>query len=77
MENAINKSRTTPNTSFVVLMMLSQCFFALYIRGCPSNVMELEADTEWAGYFASYIMLQIGILFLQRKCGSRFFIPKL
>lgn len=77
IENAINKSRNTPNISFAICMMLTQCFFALYIKGCPSNVMELQADLNWTMYFVGYVTLQIIILYLQRKCGSRFFIPKI
>ena len=77
IENAINKSRNTPNTSFAICMMITQCFFALYIKGCPSNVMELQADLNWTLYFVAYVTLQIVILYLQRKCGSRFFIPKI
>lgn len=77
IENAINKSRSTPNMSFASSMMLTQCFFALYIKGCPSNVMQLESDLQWTLYFCSYVLGQLLILYLQRKCGSRFFIPKL
>lgn len=76
IENAINKSRNTPSMSFAISMMVTQCFFALYIKGCPSNVMELQSDYRWTFYFVSYVGSQLLILYLQRKWGSRFFIPK-
>lgn len=77
IENAINKARNAPNLSFATFMMLTQCFFALYIRGCPSNVMQLESNLNWALYFFCYILAQLAILYFQRKFGSRFFIPKI
>ena len=77
IENAINKARNAPNLSFATFMMLTQCFFALYIRGCPSNVMQLESNLNWALYFFCYILAQLVILYFQRKFGSRFFIPKI
>ena len=76
IENAINKSKNTPNISFATFMMITQCFFAIYIRGWPSNVMQLESDLNWSIYFILFISAQIAILYLQRKYGSRFFIPK-
>lgn len=76
IENAYNKSRNTPNMSFAVLMMITQCFFSLYIKGCPTNVMELKADLHWTAYFVLYVGAQLALLQLQRKFGSRFFIPK-
>jgi len=67
IENAINKSRNTPSMSFAISMMVTQCFFALYIKGCPSNVMELQSDYRWTFYFVSYVGSQLLILYLQRK----------
>ena len=75
--NAINKSRNTPSMSFAVLMAVTQAFFPLYIRGCPQNILELKPDVNWATILMWIIFAQIAILFLQRKWGSRFFIPKL
>lgn len=77
IENAINKSRNTPNMGFAVFLMATQCFFPLYIKGCPSNVMELHSDLNWTCYFIAFIGLQFLLLYLQKKCGSRFFIPKI
>ena len=77
IENAINKSRNTPSMGFAIMMMVTQCFFPVYIKGCPSNVMELKSDFQWTFYFVFYIWSQLIILYLQRKCGSRFFIPQL
>jgi len=77
IENSINKSRNTPSMAFAISMMVTQCFFALYIKGCPSNIMELKSDYTWAFYFISYVGGQLLVLYLQRKCGSRFFIPQL
>lgn len=77
IENAINKSRNTPNSSFAIFMMITQCFFPLYIKGWPDNILELEPDMNWAICFSAFIIVQISILILQRKWGSRFFIPRL
>jgi ABC-type phosphate transport system permease subunit len=33
IENTLNKSRNVPNLTFAVLMMITQCFFPLYIKG--------------------------------------------
>ncbi|CAI2385243.1 unnamed protein product [Moneuplotes crassus] len=76
IENAINKSRNTPSMLYATAMMVTQCFFAVYIKGCSSNVMELKSDYKWTIYFVSYVVFQIFFLYLQRKFGSRFFIPK-
>jgi len=76
IENAINKSRSTPNLLFAVTMVTTQWFFALYIKGCPSNVMELQPNYQWAIYFSCYVGFQLLVLLIQRKWGSRFFIPR-
>jgi len=55
IENAINKSRNTPSMGFAIMMMVTQCFFPIYIKGCPSNVMELKSDFQWTFYFVFYI----------------------
>lgn len=77
VENAINKCRHTPRMSFSIFLMLTQSYFAIYIKGCPSNVLELKSDIVWTLYFIAFVGGQFLMLFLQKKCGSRFFIPKI
>lgn len=76
VENVIYNSRNTPRYSFLVLLAITQSFFALYSKGWPNNILDLKPDQTWALLFGSFIILQLMILYMQKICGPRFFIPK-
>ncbi len=54
---------------------MSQCFLPLYLRSCPNNIFLSETNYLWSIIFITFILLQVSILYLQRKFGARFFLP--
>lgn len=55
--------------------MLSQSYM-LYYKGSPDNVMSLSPNYYVCIGIIISIILQMAFLFVQHKCGARFFIPK-
>jgi len=47
----------------------------LYARTCPANIFELTPSMSFLVWYCSILGVQILMLFLQSKFGSRFFIP--
>jgi hypothetical protein len=54
---------------------MTQCFLPIYIRGCPDNQFLAKPDQQWWVLFIAVLLAQITILILQKKIGSRFFLP--
>eukprot|EP01017_Pseudomicrothorax_dubius_P007016 TRINITY_DN12118_c0_g1_i5.p1 TRINITY_DN12118_c0_g1~~TRINITY_DN12118_c0_g1_i5.p1 ORF type:complete len:426 (-),score=61.51 TRINITY_DN12118_c0_g1_i5:61-1338(-) len=48
---------------------------AIYFRGCPNNFFELTPSKSFPIAITVVLFIQLAIVLLQRKCGSRFFIP--
>ena len=76
IENVINRSRNVPMPSFLISLSLSQGFMPVYYLLFGSNIFEFKSSPKWGLTLLFIHWLSIVILLLQRKYGSRFFIPK-
>ncbi|TPX32031.1 hypothetical protein SmJEL517_g04747 [Synchytrium microbalum] len=74
--NATHNSRRAFQTYYVLGISVVRLVPALYIFGCPLNVVTFE-DAEPIGVIAliTYVALQCAILHLQEFMGPRFFVP--
>ena len=57
-------------------MSFSQCFMPVYFLFFESNIFEIKNSPKWAFVLVMLHITTIFILFLQKKLGARFFIPK-
>jgi hypothetical protein len=76
VKNVVTKARDTPDTKFVISMTITQCMLPLYLRGCPENQFLAKPDLTWAAFFVMVVGAQVVVLILQKKLGSRFFLPE-
>jgi transmembrane E3 ubiquitin-protein ligase len=76
LKNATNKARNVPDTKFIISLTMTQCFLPIYMRGCSDNQFLTRPDQQWWILFISVLLAQITILILQKKIGSRFFLPE-
>lgn len=76
IENAINRSKEGLNLYLAVGIFGSQSFVFFFIYLFELNFEKLEKGWLWfTGYILVFI-ISIGILYLQKQRGARFFIPK-
>lgn len=60
---------------FYVMLLVSQLYI-LYVRGLPHNTVKLSPNYLVCTTIIWLIGMQLMVVFLQHKYGSRFFIPK-
>lgn len=61
--------------SYISTITLSQ-YYMIYYKGCPENIMYISPDYPACIGIVVSVLLQIMLLYLQHRIGSRFFIPK-
>lgn len=76
VENAINKSRHAPMPLYIISLSLSQGFMPVYYLIFDSNIFEFESSPKWGVALLFIHCFSVAVLLLQKKYGSRFFIPK-
>jgi len=52
-----------------------RAFFALYLFGCPNNVLGVDTST-WIYWLVGFVFLQVFVLILQEQIGPSFFLPQ-
>jgi hypothetical protein len=73
--NAIRGERYKFNSNYIFCLGLVRIAIPLYARSCPANIFELTPSNNFLMWYSSVIAVQVLVLYLQSKFGSRFFIP--
>eukprot|EP01017_Pseudomicrothorax_dubius_P016520 TRINITY_DN1874_c1_g1_i1.p1 TRINITY_DN1874_c1_g1~~TRINITY_DN1874_c1_g1_i1.p1 ORF type:complete len:175 (-),score=17.33 TRINITY_DN1874_c1_g1_i1:46-570(-) len=60
---------------FIFLFFPLKILFPIYFRGVSENILDISTSFETVGWVVFSILIQIFIIQIQRKCGSRFFLP--
>ena len=61
---------------YVISLTLSQSFLPIYQRLCPTNIFDKEQTIFFGVVYMGFMLASILIIFLQKKIGPRFFVPK-
>ncbi|KAL4464619.1 hypothetical protein ABPG74_011180 [Tetrahymena malaccensis] len=75
--SAINGNSKKFYNSYVFGILLPRIALPLYMRGCPSNIMNFKPSQEFCVLWVTSFAFQIFIMYLQSKFGPRFFIPSI
>jgi hypothetical protein len=75
IHNAYQGVKPTTNLSYFTVLMANQIYI-LYYRGIPHNVMRKSPNYMVCAGVCWSLALQLLIVSLQNKCGSRFFVPR-
>eukprot|EP00347_Sterkiella_histriomuscorum_P000980 403373792 len=70
------RSRKGPDLSYAIILTISHSFLPLYSRLCPNNIFEREPEYFFGFLYAGYMIIQVGIIYLQKVLGPRFIVPK-
>jgi len=73
--NAIRGEKYKFNSNFIFGLGVFRIIIPMYAKTCPANIFELTPNSTFLLWYPTVLGLQIFILFLQSKFGSRFFIP--
>jgi hypothetical protein len=75
LHNALKDHRNPLSMEYVVGMSVTRLLIPLYLLLCPHNVTDLEPQPLLGVSLLCFVALQVGILYLQTRLGSRFMIP--
>jgi hypothetical protein len=75
VHNAIRGQRYKFWAHYIFLLGVVRITIPLYVRACPANIFELTPSWSFLSWYCTMVGLQVLILFLQSKLGSRFFVP--
>lgn len=73
--SAVRGSRPGLSMEYIIGGSLGRSFFALYIFGCPENVLGVQAS-RWAYFSVFLLLLQVAIILCQETFGPSFFLPQ-
>jgi len=73
--NALRGEKYRFNSNYIFGLGFVRILVPLYARTCPNNIFELTPHQGFLIWYITVIAIQILVLFLQSKFGSRFFIP--
>ncbi|KAJ4801328.1 RING/U-box superfamily protein [Rhynchospora pubera] len=74
--NIIKDTRKPLHPQYILGMSVTRLAIPLYVFGCPSNFLRIEADKWWCICLTVFVAVQAGILLVQHYFGSRCFIPR-
>jgi hypothetical protein len=75
IHNAYQGVKPVKNVSYFLVLMANQLYI-LYYRGVPHNTMRISPNYMVCAGVCWSLALQLLIVILQNKYGSRFFVPK-
>ncbi|GJJ11317.1 hypothetical protein Clacol_005549 [Clathrus columnatus] len=73
--SAVRGSRPGLSMEYMIGGTLGRLFFALYIFGCPENVLGVQTS-RWAYLSVLLLSLQVAIILCQESFGPSFFVPQ-
>lgn len=76
VHNAMRGQRYRFNATYAFFLGLARIALPLYVKVCPVSIYKLTPDPTFGFCYGGIVVLQIIILALQDRFGSRFFIPK-
>lgn len=77
IHNAMRGQNCGFDFNYIFFFIGIRILIPLYFRGCPNNLFRLTPGASFCFLLNGAMCLQIFIIFLQMKFGSRFFIPKI
>jgi len=75
VHNAIRGQRYKFNATYSFLLGFFRIVLPLYVKVCPVSIYKLTPDPIFGYSYTAIVILQILVLFLQSKLGTRFFVP--
>jgi len=75
VHNALRGQRYKFDSTYIFLLGAVRVIIPSYVRSCPDSIFRLTPNLTFLEFYIGFLALQILILFLQAKFGSRFFIP--
>ena len=60
----------------LILLVVTRSLFPLYVKGCPRSLFQLSQSYGFCSLWVSSIIFQVLIIYLQKRLGGRFFIPR-
>ncbi|KAI9230013.1 MAG: hypothetical protein DHS80DRAFT_29248 [Piptocephalis tieghemiana] len=73
--NAFRGCRKALDIRYVLIMTLSRLLLPLYVYGCPVNLLHNQPNL-WIYGLVGWMFLQVLLLLIQERFGSRFCVPR-